>query len=599
MPKFNKEKVFSPPGIFVIYILAASLAILCFRLIYPGEAAPLAYFSRNWRLLRGALDIITLFPALALSALVIPFGTRIHPQEKLNPFSAKFLQSLQSSIWMAIAAAAIYGLLSFLALPAAKDYENKLNYQGQLYQQAKAQAQEHAVLGEWAEAAQFVSVCEGIWPQGEEIEKLRIESSIRAEEARLAQMKPAETTEKLSAGKKAEGTAVWPNLPDQRPMGVTEALAMAETALKEERYYDAHWLASMAGRLADPENAKTLSAEGIIAARLASQAWNAVTSLEPNSRESEEYKIYRLKQSGYKALESKDWIRAYYIFLELLALTPADPDAEKYFGMAEEGTTTVAFFIDEMDLAMGEALTGAIFSLPLGMGRVVIRVSSLSTFSDSAYGIGAEILAFDRDGRPDWRMDAPYVKILPFTLDTGPRVTLLARALDRTDGTKRWEPAKEGLGENPPDGAALTLNLSWDDFLLLSDIRRGTENLPVNELLEASRITGNFGYIPQVFEAELIRRFAQPIFFLPFAVLILVIGWRYRALKRPRYLAVPMMAILPLVFNGAVHFFGGFLNNAGIWAVINLGLTGAIAGFAIGAFVLLILSLIILAAQHG
>jgi lipopolysaccharide export LptBFGC system permease protein LptF len=196
-------------------------------------------------------------------------------------------------------------------------------------------------------------------------------------------------------------------------------------------------------------------------------------------------------------------------------------------------------------------------------------------------------------------MDAPFVKILPFTLDTGPRVTILAHALDREDETKQWEPVKEGLGENPPLGATLTLNLSWNDFILLSDIRRGTENLPVNQLFEASRVAGNFGYIPQVFEAELIRRFAQPIFFLPFAVLALVVGWRYRAQKRPRYIAVPMMALLPLVFNGAVHFAGSFLNNAGIWAVITLGLTGAIVGFAAGAFLFLIISLIILAAQHG
>jgi hypothetical protein len=584
--KLNKDKVFSPPGIFIIYILAASLAILCFRLIYPGRAAPLAYFSKNWRLLQGALDIITLFPALALSALAIPFGIKIRPAEKLTPFSPKFLLSLQSSIWLAIAAAAIYGLLSFLALPAVKDYEGKLNYQGQLYQLAKRQAQDHAALNEWAEAAQFVSVCEGIWPGGPEIEKLKIESSIRAEEARLAQMRPIEN--------EAAGNAARPNLPNENPLNATQALSMAETAMKEERYYDAHWLASIAGKLAAPNSAETAAA-----ARLASQAWNAVSSLEPNSRESTEYAIYRLKRGGYEALASEEWIRAYYIFLELLKLVPSDPDAEKYLNMALEGTVKVAFFIDEMDLAMGEVLTGAIFSLPLGMGRVVIRVSSLSAFSDSAYGMGAEILAFDRDGRPSWRMDAPYIKILPFTLDTGPRVTILARALDRADETKQWEPVKEGLGETPPLGATITLSLNWDDFLLLSDIRRGTDNLPVNELLEASRGTGNFGYIPQVFEAELIRRFSQVVFFLPFAILALVIGWRFRALKRPRYLAVPMMAILPLVFNGAVHFLGSFLNNAGIWAVITLGLTGAITCFAAGAFALLIISLIILAAQHG
>jgi len=64
-------------------------------------------------------------------------------------------------------------------------------------------------------------------------------------------------------------------------------------------------------------------------------------------------------------------------------------------------------------------------------------------------------------------------------------------------------------------------------------------------------------------------------------------------------MAVPMLGILPLVFNGAVHLCRGGINNLGIWAVVLIGFTGAAISFAIGILILVILSLIILAAQHG
>ncbi|MDR1566961.1 MAG: hypothetical protein LBS48_06750 [Treponema sp.] len=586
MIKLNKERFFSAAGIFIIYMVAASLLIMGFRLVFPGEAPPLVCFSANWRLLQGAIDVFDLFPALALSGLAVPFGLKIRPQKKFTAFSPKFLQSLRSPILISIAAAGMYGALFFLALPAARSYEAGLRYQGRLYLLAKEQAQSYADLGEWNEAARLVAICEQIWPLGPDIEKLRTESSIRTEEARLAQMSPERTP--------GSASSLRPGLPDQRPLNAAEALVMAETAIEEERFYDAHWLAALGSRLAAEGSAETGAA-----ARLASRAWNAVNSLEPTSRESRAYRIYRLKRDGYEALVSEDWIPAYYLFLELLSLAPEDPDIAKYLSVSEQGTTQAAFFTDEMELSIGEMYTDAVFSLPLGVGRGVMRLASLLLLPDSAYGTGAEILAFDREGRPTWRMEAPYVKILPFSLDSGPRISVLMRALDRTDGTKRWEPLVQSLGENAPRGAHISFSLSWDDFLLLPDLRLGPENLSVSSLMAASRIAGNYGYLPQVLEAEIIRRFAETAVFLPIAVLVLVIAWRYRALKRPRYLGIPMMAILPVVFNGAVHFYRSCLNNLGIWTVITFGFTLGIIAFAVGVLVFLILSLILLAAQHG
>jgi len=588
----KKESLFSPLGIFVIYMLGSALAIVGFRVIFPGEAAPLAHFSVSWRLIRGVLEYLGLFPALALSALVIPFGFKIREQERTRSFSPQFFEFLKMPIFAAIIAAGLYSLLFFLVFPMARDYEANLRFQGRLYRFAKEEAQTSAAGQKWVEAAHFLTVCERIWPKGPEHAKLKTEADIRTEQMRIS----------LGTVYNARAEGSKTGMPGPQPPNATEALALAETALAEERYFEAHWLATLGGRLAKPDSVEMTQAR-----RLAGRAWNGVNSLAPNIRETRAFNIYRLKREGYEALNSEEWIRSYYIFRELLDLSPDDPDAHKYFALSEEGVRQVAFFIDERELTLGRILTGVVFSLPFGPGRMVMRIASLSTFPDIAYCMGVEIVAFDRDGRPLWSIEAPYGKILPLALSSGaapaagssPSLVVLLRSLDRIDKNQRWEPVVRNLGQNAPDGVQTALPVSWENFILLSGIHRGISSLPPMDLKRAAENLGTCGYQPQVFEAELIRRFADPLLLLPLGVFSLVIGWRYRALKRPRYMGIPMLGILPLVFNGLVHLFRVWVNNLGIWAVVSLGFTTAAIFFAIGITVLLVLSLIILAAQHG
>jgi hypothetical protein len=452
--------------------------------------------------------------------------------------------------------------------------------EAQLYALAKEKAQESAARGEWDDALQFIAICERVWPNGPEHSRLKVEAEIRTEEERL-------TSINLPDASSASGVA-----PGSVPVDATEALALAETALAEERYFDAHWLATLAGRLAKPG-----SVEVAAAARLAGRAWSGVNSLEPNSRESRSYNIYRLKREGYEALVTQEWIRSYYIFLELMTLSPEDPDVQKYFALSEEGVKQAAFFVDEIEMTLGRILSGAVYSLPLGTGRLAMRISSLSTSPDTAYGIGVEILAFDREGQNLWSMEAPFAKIVPLNLDSGSSTAVLLRALDRADKNKRWEPAIKGIGKNPPDNAEIVLPVSWEIFNLISNMRRGLSALSSSDLKRNAQSLGFCGYLPQVFEAELLERFIRPLFLLPLGILVIAFGWQFRALKRPRYMAIPMLGILPVVFNGSVHFSRSWLHDLGIWAVVSFGFNSAAIFFGAGILVLLILSLIILAAK--
>jgi hypothetical protein len=339
-------------------------------------------------------------------------------------------------------------------------------------------------------------------------------------------------------------------------------------------------------------------------------AWNKIESLEPNRREARLYSLFSLKQSGYEAMVSDDWIRAFYIFQELIGQTPDDPDAAKFLAASEKGTREAAFFIDEMEVSLGDALTGAVFSLPVrtrsgAPGRVVLRAASLSAFPDYAYGLDLEFLIFDNEARPLARLNAPYVKLMPVTLDDRAQIKVFMRALDRHDEGRRWEgewrleagiPAayRSGLGDTQ-----IILDLGYENFLLLSRIRRGLAGLRLGELFSASKILGQAGYISQVFHAEILNRLGAVLFFLPMTILSIILGWCFRTKRRPRYLFIPMLPVLPIVFTGMTQLCRTALNTLGITLIIGIGFPAAFVIFIAAMAVSFILSLIFLAAQHG
>jgi hypothetical protein len=244
-------------------------------------------------------------------------------------------------------------------------------------------------------------------------------------------------------------------------------------------------------------------------------------------------------------------------------------------------------------------------------GRVIFQVRSLEASLDYSYGIGLEILFFDANGELENRLEAPYAKILPRILGGRQRVLLLLRALDRENGERRWEPVWTGPGRPGSvryDGgsgemidlkdAQVLLDMPYEDFLLSTQVRRGVDNFFIGELFTAEKNLGVYGYVPQVFAAEILSRFAEPVYFLPLLILILIIGWRYRAVQRPRFVGIPMLFILPLVFDGVIRIYRAAMNILGIRFVLSLAFVPAMIALFAGGFALFILFLIWLAYQH-
>jgi hypothetical protein len=583
------DKLRSPVVIFFIYVFVSVIFIMVFRFIYPGSDTPLWIYSRTWRFLKGFQEVFDWFPALAFSALVVPFGF-VSEEEEFQSFSDIFFKRLINSVLIAISAAVLYGLIFFLLLPMLKNKEEDLLYKGEMYQLAKTYAQERKSTGDWYEVSRFLAVCDIIWPGNMELNDLRAEVEVN-----LSKQRSEENLEKERA--RAALLREWRNadvstFSGSQPLNAVQAISMSTEAFEEQRYFDAHWLATLAGRLAVAG-----SPEASNAARIASASWNLIASQEPNQMERRMYDIYHLKLSGYQAMNTGDWIRAFYIFQELLTITPDDPDASNFFAASERGAKEYAFFLDEMELSIGEILTGAVFSLLTeNDGRVVVRFHRLTTSTDVAYGIGFEYMSFDEDARPVASTVSRYAKILPFTLNNNQQVLVLTHALDR-DNEKNNFDSEWLLGNKTPGG--IILDVSYDDLLLLSYVRYGLPNLQINELFLASDKLNDKGYVGQIFQAEILNRLGCVLFFLPVAIIVITIGWRFRVKTKPRYFFVLMLPVLPVVFHGFVFMYRSIINTLGIWLVLSFGFVPALAGFIVVLAFSMFISLITLAAQHS
>jgi len=583
------SKTHSPLWVFAVYMLASCALIMIFRFAFPGSPVPVLIFSRNWRLLHGVLEVCNLFPALVFSALVLPFGI-VSFEEDYPSFSQMFFKRLISSVLIAIFSAVLYGAIFFFAYPMLKNYEGNLRYKGDMYHLAKESARDKCRTGEWVEASQFIAVCDKVWENSPELAEVRTEIEMHLFQVYLDDLEGKEKA-RANLAREWRGAEVNALPGGKQPLDAVSALAMCNTAFAERRYFDAHWLAVLAGRLALDG-----SPEQSTAARLATAAWNQIESQAPSEREDRMHSLYQLKLSGYQAMNNSDWIAAYYIFMELLESTPDDPDAKKFLAACENGLKDYTFFIDEMHVTIGEILTGALFSMPTQYGRAVMRFSNLSTSADFAYGMGLEYMEFDAFARPFISIKAPYAKLLPVTVSGKDKIMVITYAMDRFNKDIKWESEWLLGNKNKP---VTILDITFEEFLLLSTVRRGLSTLQVDELFTASKKLGSLGYVSQIFEAEILNRISSTVFFLPMAIFVIVIGWRYRTKKRPRYFFFLLLPVLPVVFSGVVFFYRNLLNTVGIWLVISLGFAAALTIIIVSLAVVLFISLITLAAQHS
>ena len=583
--KFSKDTFRSPIVIFIIYITVSCLLVYFYNQIFPAETSPLAVFEKSWKSNRSLLEVFSILPALLLSALVIPFGV-LTEEQLYSRFSVDFFKRVKSSIALAFVSSLLYILLFFLALPIAQKHNTDMRFKSELYKTAKVQMQNNVNEKNWIEASQFLGICDSVWHNSPELAVMRNEIEINLASSNYYRretplINPVSVTALPGYGE---------------PVDANEAIVLSETAFAEGKYLDAHWFAALGERIA-----RNGSPEKTRAARLAVLAWNEIEKLEPTDRETAAFSFHRQKMIGYEAMISGDWIRAFYHFQELQGLSPGDPDIANFLETSEKKTRETAFFLNEMEINPGQSFSGTLFSLPGDFyGRMVMRVSSLNYSPDFAYGIGIEYMVFDDQANLVLSMEAPYAKFTPFTMNENRQVLVLMRALDFHDLENRWEPRWFGPDGTEVQGQAqIVLDISYETFVMLSRLRQGISGMYFNELFTASNIAETAGYIPQVFQAEIINQLGSSLFFLPLAIFTISIAWSLRTMRRSRFVFFLMLPVLPLVFLSLIKMYQNILNTIGISLVLTFSFSIALTFLIVFLAVSLLGSLIFLASRKS
>jgi hypothetical protein len=586
--------LFNQPVLCSIYLSLALIAIIFFRVFNAGDFFGanekdffLPVYKKRLIFIQAFLDWISFFPALVMSALVMPFGLNPDYEPSGKRFSPKFLIRLRPSIMTVMAAAGLFAILTFMIQPLLENRLYKMQSDSKTYQSSLKRAEAFAQNGDWNAAAGYFSVCMNIWP--EKTEKIKeLENFIRAGSETLLYRK--------SAGDSPErGVMEFGIQGEKQPLNPSQAVFASEKALDEGRFYDAHWLANLALRLS-----KSGSAEAYSASRIASAAWNKISEVETDGMEDKLKRLYTQKRSGYEAASGGDWIRAYYNFSELLSIAPDDKDVQKYYALSLEGIKQTAFFIDEIEGKEDGGIENVIFSIPrlTEGGRFVIHADYFTSFSGASYADQIEIAAFNGRNESAFKVSSSFAKIIGVNVNGKNRCAVLLRALDRKSDKFEWAPLWTDGEETAPGGYQILLDIDYEDFLLASEGAYETKGFFLSDFWEASKRLKPYGYASEVFEAEIIRSVNRALSFMPLSIFAIVIGWRFRSKKRPVFSGFPMAFILPVIFNALFNLVLSSTQNLCIIIIIYMGFSAAVTAALIVTVALFVISFLALAAQR-
>jgi hypothetical protein len=553
--------------------------VVVFRFVLLTEPVPLPRYFFQWRLIQGTLAFLHLFPAIAMAALVIPFGI-LYYDDSFPGFSPRFLELMKAPIITALVASLLYALSMFLFIPLAEEAVTTMRSHGRIFTLSKEKIITYFSQEDWSEALPFITLCNRIWPGEPELKEL------------LANVDSYELFLKDDEETAPPVQTIVPrfSITEATPVTAAEALAMARESLQKNYYYDAHWQASLAERIARPG-----STEHSEATQLRLSAWDSIQIIPV-----QDYEYYHLKRDGYDALLAGEWVKAYYIFNELTQKAIVDPEIDGFFGQVLQELTQSAFFMDEMDWIGGDLFSVSVptFSLPDtdNGGRFIITMEELSARSGYSFGRQAQIASFDSDNNLVYQVEAPYIKVMPAQVDGKPRIIMVLQALGHHGRDNIWSPVWT------PDNLAthITFAIDYDTFLFLAKLSIGsTDNLSLNELFTAARQYGAFGYLSSVFYTEALYRIIESLLFMPAVIFLLVFGWCYRAKHGISIIFFAILLVaLPAVFYAILLIYRNILMALAIATVVSLGFWLSALIFMLLFAILFILSLIALVSQH-
>lgn len=548
--------------ILIAHFVIGLACCACYAFFTPVGAHLIEPFVFGYRFRSLILLFIVWMPALQISGLLIGYSLAFGKSAaSVERWSGALLSFLKGAFVLCLACIALYvGLADGLASALASRQNEVVSRTGD-YEDSLDLARKAMLDGNYAQAEFQSSVALQVWKKSREATELHEQAKYKLASAQTGGREKIPGLAREEAGT-ASGSGSLQALPGSAGMTVLQALDRAETAMKSLDYYSAHYYAMMAYRLApgtDPNREKAL--------KVGSAAWNKIGEGLAAAKMGDDRELYETKRRGYDAIQSGDYLSAYYIFKELYDKAHApgskksDPDVDRFLEVSKQGMLSSFFFMDETGkLQQFEAARNVFFVIRRKDGAsdaVFARGVSWvrSGGMDVAYLRDLEVARIGWDGIAQYRLAVPYAKMFPYPGAAGPQPELLLHAVDRErKGIETVPRVLEGsLSE--ADRNILLLDMPYRDFSLVLDANKGLESMSVLDLLNFGPKADSYGFSGKAIRCELINRLADPFLTLILSIYALIIAWRFRLASNVLFKAwwVVFIPLFPLLSIFAVE----------------------------------------------
>lgn len=548
--------------IFAHYLVGLAVcAALAFTRSIPSELISPYLFS--YRIRSGVLLFVTYMPALQISGLLLGYAIafKAHADDQVDRWSALLIDYLKGAFALCIFCLAAYFIMAEGVSPILRNKQSSATNRSIDYREFVTVAGASLALNDPENAEFRLLAALQIWPKSAEATKLMDRCKyLRAESTPAVAEGDAKTT-----GARTDA-AKEPAARDDKGITALQALDRSDAAAKKHDYFNAHYYAMLAWRLArdtDPNKA--------LALRKAAEAWNHVSEGSDKFTEQGDLARYQTKRAGYEAIQNGDYLKAYYIFLaeeekEKAAKSGGiDPDVERFLEVARKGLLESFFFIDETaNIRLFESARDVFFVNRRSddtVDAVFIRGMTFmrTAGKDVAYLRDLEIARLTRDGKTVWRISVPYAKMFPFERDGQSRPELILHAVDRNRIGEDVLPSVIEGSLSLQERSILLLDMPYRDLDLVVAANRGPQGMSLAEMFMISGKAEKYGFSRDLYQREIINRIAEPFLILIISIYALILGWKYRLGKNSFFrawwaLAIPLFPIITLFAIETVRY---------------------------------------------
>jgi hypothetical protein len=530
------------------------IACMAYAFIAKPDANLIAAFTGAYRLRRGLLLFIRFMPALQLSGLLLGYaiGFAAATEASVARWSAELFSYLKGAFVICIVCLGVYAVLYEGTAPLLRASVGRYETLSNEYRDCVARARDEMGRKNFKLAEANALAAQRIWKDGPEARAAAQDSQYALAQGGSAQV--STSVKGVRAGEHPSGAEAGNAADVATPdaFGATDAIGdaarresgglttkgamdLARQAIEAKDYFNAHYYASLAVRLAKPTDPNRE-----VAQRLAADAWNKIPEGDDRSLAEAELANYRIKRRAYGALQNGDYLTAYYTFKGLRDAEVAagdvgsDPDVAHFLEISRKGVLTTRFFTDEtLTTRQYESARDVFFVMPLSEGAhaaVFIRgiAWTSSSGNDAAYLRGFDVAVFNADQSVRYHLAVPYAKLFPFAneRDKTEMPELLLRSVSRDTAGDDVVPTVLAGTVSEADRNILLLDMPYRDFALIVRAGKGPSAMNLPELFSFYPLARQYGFNRESYLREILVRLVDPFLLLILSVYMLVLAWK-------------------------------------------------------------------------